>query len=253
MKNILALIVFVFSFQLGNSQNIIEDNFSHLMNQEDGIEIAIDGKLFAMAENFKNSGDEDTDEMIDFISTITNFRAIGFEELSTADREYKSRLASLTHPLEELMIIRSKGANFSLYIDETDGVVHELVGIGQEGLKFGVFSLTGRMDLKQVGKMATELQMEGLEKMESIKDYDISDVNVYPNPISRNGVMTIETPSQFDGATATIIDEQGKVVKSLTIDRPSQDILPKGLNSGIYIVDITKGEVSVRKKVIILD
>jgi len=253
MKNIILLVVLIFSAQLLLAQNIIDDHFSHLKGKDNGTEISVDGKLFGFAAHFQDNEDKDVKEAADFFSTITGFTAIGFEQLSTADMEYKAGLSQLRNVFEELIVIRSKGVNFSLYINESDGVVHELVGIGHEDEKFGVFSLSGKMDLKQIGKMASEIQMEGFEKMEKIEEYDLSAVEVYPNPVSRNGEFTLETPLAFDGGTATIIDASGSRVESYDIDRPSLDISTKNLSSGLYFVEIQKEDVSVKKKIIIVD
>ncbi len=253
MKNILLFLVLSFSSQLLLAQNIIDDHFSHLKGNDNATEISVDGKLFSFAAHFKDNEDKDVQEAAEFFSTITGFTAIGFEELATADMEYQAGLAQLRNAFDELMVIRSKGVNFSLYVNETNGVVHELVGIGHEDNKFGVFSLSGKMDLKQVGKMASEIQMEGFEKMEKIEDYKLTEVEVYPNPVSRNGVLTLETPLAFDGGTATIVDASGSRVETYDIDRPSLDISTKNLSAGLYFVEIQKEDVSIKKKFIIVD
>ena len=180
MKNILFVLALSFIAQITFAQNIIDDHFSHLKGMDNATEITVDGKLFSLANSFKENEDEDVQELAGFLSTITGFTAIGFEELPTADMEYKTGLDQLKVTFEELVVIRSKGTNFSLYIDEKDGIVRELVGIGHEDNHFGVFSLSGNMDLKQVGKMASEIQMQGFDKMEKIEEYDLTEISVYP-------------------------------------------------------------------------
>jgi hypothetical protein len=253
MKNILFIIGLSFLAQMTWAQNIIDDHFSHLKDQENATEIRVDGKLFSMANSFKDNDDADVQELAGFLSTITGFSAIGFEELATSDMEYKAGLNQLKISFEELMVIRSKETNFSLYIDEKDGIVRELVGIGYEDKKFGVFSLSGHMDLKQVGKMASEIQMQGFEKIEKIEDYDLTEISVYPNPVSRDGDFTIETSTAFEGGTATLIDANGSSVESYNIDRPSMDISTKNFSAGLYLIEIQKEDVSVKKKLIIVD
>ena len=220
---------------------------------DNATEITVDGKLFSLANSFKENEDEDVQELAGFLSTITGFTAIGFEELPTADMEYKTGLDQLKVTFEELVVIRSKGTNFSLYIDEKDGIVRELVGIGHEDNHFGVFSLSGNMDLKQVGKMASEIQMQGFDKMEKIEEYDLTEISVYPNPVSRNSDFTLETSTTFEGGTATIINASGSTVENYNIDRPSMDISTKSLSAGLYVVEILKEDISVKKKLIIVD
>lgn len=253
MKNILITIsIALLSISL-SAQNVIAENFEHLSNQEDVTSIHVTGKMFSYAQNFKDSGDEEADEMLDFISTITAFRFLGAENLASASQEYENGLQSLARNFEELIVVRSKDGNFSLYVDETNGTVHELVGLGTDNQNFMVFSLTGEMDLKTIGKVASEIQMEGFNKMETIKDYSVSDVKVYPNPVTSRGTFTIDTPEQFDGGTITMYDENGMFVKELDIDSQSQKIRNTDVSPGVYVLDINKDAVSVKKKVIIVE
>lgn len=253
MKSFIIFLSVCFSSPLLFGQGIIDDHFRHLKDVKDATQITIDGKLFGFAANFKENDDKDVAEAGEFLSTITGFSAIGIEELSNASAEYEKGLSVLKRGFDELMVIRSKGTNFSLYVNETNGTVHELVGIGHEGVKFGVFTLTGNMDLKKIGKFASEIQMDGFDKMEKIEDYDLTEIKVYPNPVSNDGKVTLDTPRAFEGGQALIINGSGAKVKSYDIDRPSLDISTRNLNPGIYFMEISKDEVSVKRKFIIVD
>jgi len=253
MKNIILVLALFLTGNVLTAQNIIDENFKHLKNHDDATHINITGKLFGMAAHFQDTEDEELNEMAEFVSNIEAFQLLALEQLTTASSEYQSGMNTVKNDYDELMTIRSKDGNFSLYVDESRNVVHELVGLGTSEDGFFVFSLTGEMDLEKVGEIASEIQMEGFNKMESIKDFSVSDINIYPNPVSRNGSLTLEVPEQFENGVATVYDESGRVMTTYNINSRKQDISNNNLAPGVYIVDITKDIVSVKKKFIIVD
>ncbi len=253
MKNILFTFV-IGLLSLGTyAQDIISEQFGHLEDRDEATQIEITGKLFSLATHIENTGDKEADQVLDFVSTIKHFKALAFEKLETAESEYKKGLSALKGVHEELMVIRSPEGSFSLYVDESNGIVHELVGIGTDNEAFGVFSLIGNMDLKQIGKFAAEIQMEGFDKMEKIKDYNVSEVKVYPNPVSTSETFTLQTSEELVGAVATMYDESGRAVKEINVDDTLINIRTNDLSSGIYYVDISTDAVSVKKKLIVID
>jgi len=253
MKNLILFFCLCLSANVITAQNIIDDKFNHLKNLDNATEINLSAKLFSFAANFTDSGEKEMDEMAEFASTITGFKLIALQDHKNCALEYKSGLNYIGEDFDELVKIRSKDGNFSLYIDETNNIVHELVGIGTDNNEFIVFSLTGAMDLKKVGEFASEINMDGFDKMESIKDFDVADVKLYPNPVSRSGDLTLDTPSQFEGGVATLIDENGRVVKTYSIKGKNQSIDTNNLNAGIYYMELSKDAVSVKKKIVVIN
>lgn len=253
MKNIFNLILFSFLAMSIQAQDIISDHFGHLENRDNATNIEITGKMFSYATNFQDTGDEEMDQIAGFVSTVEGFRALAFEKLETSKEEYTRGLDALRGSFDELLVVRSPEGNFSLYVNETNGIVHELVGIGSDNEKFGVFSLLGHMDLKQIGKFAAEIQMEGFDKMEKIKDYNVSEVKVFPNPVSTSETFTLQTPDELDGADATLIDSNGRTIKDVYIDDNLINIKTNDLSPGIYYLNVSKESVSVKKKLIVVE
>ena len=99
----------------------------------------------------------------------------------------------------------------------------------------------------------SEINMDGFNKMESIKDFDIADVKIYPNPVSRSGDLNLDTPAHFEGSIATLFDENGRIIKTFSVKEKRQSINTDNLSPGIYFVEVTKDAVSVKKKIVVLD
>ncbi len=251
MKNLLLTFSLLI---LGTSmfgQNIIEEKFQHLYDHDKATVVHVTGKLFGYAEHFKDTSDEDLNRIADFASTIDAFTLVAMKEWPNSKQEYSRGMDYIHQDLEELVRVRSEEGNFSLYIDESNDIVNELVGIGTDNENFVVFSLTGEMDLEEIGKMATEIQMEGFNKMESIEKYDISAVKVYPNPAKSNDNITLELPEEWDNAKANVYDEKGSLVTSTKATKGKQNLNLSNLTPGIYYVDIQKEGVNVKKKIVI--
>lgn len=253
MKNILSILALLIISQTTWSQNIIDDHFSHIEAREDATSINITGKLFSLAAHISDTGDEEADEALDFLSSISLFRLVAVEDINSGAEEYGKAVNIVRDNMDELMVIRSKDGNFSLYIDENDGIVNELVGVGNGDSEFMIFSLLGEMNLKQIGKVAHQIQMEGFEEMKSIEDFDISEVKVYPNPVTSSGNFTVEAPDQFEDGTITLYDEAGAFVKEFTLENNKQRVSNVQLSSGVYYVNVEKDGVSVKKKLIVVE
>jgi len=236
------------------SQNIVEDRFQDLYEAENATTVNVTGKMFGYAKHFTDTGNEDVDEMANFASSINEFVLVMMKEMDNPQEAYKNGLGYLENDnFEELVKIRSEDGNFSLYIDESNDIVHEIVGIGTPDEGFVVFSLTGNMDLEQIGKMASQIQMDGFNKMETIDTYDVTAVKVYPNPIRGNGSFNLELPEELDGASVTLVNDSGALVKTYSASAGKQSLNADNLTPGMYFVNVEKEGVSVRKKLIVIE
>ncbi len=234
-------------------QNIIEEKFQHLYDHDKATVVNVTGKMFSYAVHFEDTSDDDLNEIASLASSIEDFTLVAMKEWPNAKAEYKKGMAYIDSDLEELMRVRSEEGNFSLYIEESNDIVYELVGIGEGENHFVVFSLTGEMDLDQIGKMASKVQMGGLDKVGAIETYDVSAVKVFPNPAKTNGQITLELPTELEGANATLYNEAGAKIKNYSVRAGSQKLEYDNLTSGIYYLDIEKDGVNVKKKIVVVE
>ena len=94
------------------------------------------------------------------------------------------------------------------------------------------------------GSAKAEDQLEiGLAS--GIEDYEIENVNVYPNPFENQINISVETKSNV-----TIMDITGRTVYNVTINAGSTTIDADYLNSGIYFITINSSGNTITRKVI---
>lgn len=256
MKQILILILTISSFSLLSAQNVIDRHFESLTEQEDATNISITGKMFEMINsmNIEVDSDEEEDivEMKEFLGSIRSFQLVAAKQMSNARRTFDTGNSTLATEYEELLSVNDKEGNFTLYIDEHKGIVHEVVGIGTDNEQLMVFSLLGEMKLEHVGKVAEHINETGMGHMSKVKDLDIGQVKVYPNPASSNGILNLETSKGFAGGIATLYDVNGASVKTYKINNTTEKLELDNLTPGNYVLKIVQGEVSMKKKVLIV-
>lgn len=74
------------------------------------------------------------------------------------------------------------------------------------------------------------------------------ELNIYPNPINRNSLLTIESTSKGE---CFITDLSGKTIKSTAIYKGKNLISTKELDAGIYFVTCTLNGIIETKKIIV--
>ena len=254
MKNILILILATLTIQVATSQDIIEQHFSHLTDRDDVTHINVTGKMFEMINSLDiESDDDEVQEMKDFVSSIRSFQLITCDNLTNATREFNDGVRKINSDYEELVNVRSDDGNFKLLIDEHDGTVHEVVGIGSSKNDLMVFSLLGELRLDQVGKIVEHIDAGNMIKMSEVKDLSIDKVKVFPNPARSNSNFSLELPDEMTEANVTLYDLKGRQIRTYDAISSKSNLDLDGVAAGSYVLSIEKGGVEVKKKVLVLD
>jgi len=254
MKYILILVFSLLSFSSLVSQNVIDRHFEYLVETEDATNINVTGKMFELLNNIdvdvESDEQEDIEEMQDFLGSIKSFQLVAAKQVNNARQEFDKGNRKLSGDYEELLSVLDKDGNFMLYIDEHNGTVHEVVGIGTDNEQLMVFSLMGSMKLEHVGKVAEQIHTVGGDHLSKVRDLDIDAVKVYPNPITTS--FNLETPDSFDGGVATLYDSNGAMVKTYKINSVHETYEVDKIPAGNYVLKLVKGEVSIRKKIVVV-
>ncbi len=251
MKNFI-LIALLASFTTGIfAQNIIEREFSHYIDQENVTSVFVSGKVFEYA-SYIETNEPEFEEIKDFITTIESFNLIAVQDHPTPAEEYRAATKRVGSDYEELIRVTDKEGNITVYIDEENGIVTELVGIASGEKEFVVFSLYGRMDLNKVGELAGKLQSDGFEQLSVIRDNEVAKVKVYPNPTNAADGFTLEVPESMDGGTGTVYDMNGSKINSFPLRTGDQNMETQSYAPGKYIVELQKDGVRIKKKLIVV-
>ncbi len=230
------------------AQNIIEEHFQYLVDSDESTVIHVAGLTFQLASNFV----DEEEETQDFLQSIESFDLVAMRDSTGATELYRTALSHIGDEYDELLKVKDKEGNFSLFIDEEDGVVYELVGTGAGTDDFVIFTLVGEMRLDQIGEMINKIDDQGFEALKEI-DIKIGDeVKVYPNPVNSSGQLSIDIPDEMLGGTATVYDPSGAKVQSFAADQNTKKITTENYNPGYYVVSIEKDGTTIKKKVLVV-
>lgn len=254
MKNIIFITLVSFFAQGLFGQNAIERHFQFLKDQEASTHISVTGKMFELINSIDiDSNDEEVQEMKDFVNKIKSFELISSDEAGNYKNNFKSGESILDRNMDELVSIVDKDNVFKVYVDEEDGIVYEIVGIGNGCEGMMVFSLLCELRLEQVGKVVSKINANDIGGLSDLKDVSLDKIRVYPNPATTNSQLNVELPEGLEDADVTIMDMNGRQVMSSLGGVKDGTLNLTGVSKGSYVVLIEKGDISIRRKVIIVD
>jgi hypothetical protein len=170
MKKIFAFALLMIAAQVTFAQDAISKFFSKYQNDESFSQVTVSSKMFSMFTNMEVDNKEDQ-EVLNAISKLKGLRILGKEKTSDAKALYKEAFGLIpTKEFEELMSVRDKDHDMKFLIKESGGKISELVMIMGGSSDFMVMSLFGEIDLKQVSKIGKKMNVDGLQKLENLKD-----------------------------------------------------------------------------------
>lgn len=255
MKKVLLFAVIAILSLTSYAQNFVSDNYQNYLDAENSTVVQVHGVTFQLAADFLEEADnENTDEIRETLRTIKSFQLVAMPDLANPQSEYSGGLSKLNDNFDELVNVKDQESRFSVHIDEEDGIVYELVGLGSESDegKFLAFSLTGEIPLEMIGEIMNKVESKGGKDLMNIlddKEIEISSINVYPNPTSANNRLTVEIPDNLIGGEGLFVDLNGKVITKFEIQNQVQELKTDGLSPGYYVVSLSKDGTTVKRKV----
>ncbi len=167
IRKLILVVVFVIAPLITFAQSQF-DKFEDI----DGVtSVIVNQKAFALMSKI---GAESDDEYLDLIKNIETLKVFATEDIAVAKKmevEVKKYLSSAK--LEELMRVKDGGDHVTIYIKEgkSEDYVSELFMYVKEGNndEIGetvIISLTGNIDLNQVSKLTSKMNIPGGEHLE---------------------------------------------------------------------------------------
>lgn len=252
MRNITTTLCALFLSGMAFGQNILQTQFSHYLEQENFTRVQVSQKAFELAAYLElEESPQELQEFQAFLQTVRSFDLIAGHTLENANLKQQTALKQVRATHEELMQVEEEDGIFTFLMDETQGVVHELVMVGGNAENLIIFSLTGNMDLNQLSKMSRLMQAEQEAPLSRLFENGIHEVKVFPNPIAKGEPIMIETPAEMAGGMVSLLNLNGTRISSVPIQGQSQKLITHGLAAGTYILEFKQENVSIRKKVIL--
>lgn len=153
------------------AQDAISKFFSKYQNDESFSQVTVSSKMFNLFTNMEVESAEDQ-EVLNAISKLKGLRILAKEDARDGYALYKEAMALV--PLkeyEELMSVRDKDKDMKFFIKETSpGKISELLMLAGGNDEFMVLSLFGEIDLKQMGKIGSKMDIDGLDNLHKLDD-----------------------------------------------------------------------------------
>ena len=168
-KLLIVILVICGAFQL-KAQDAINKFFSQYQDDERFTQVVITSRMFGLFSDLDLDDPEDK-EIAETISNLESLKILSLEDTNEGiDLFKKATKAVPTGTYEILMTIRGQDENLTFFIKEKDKIIEELLMIMGSDDEFFIMSLVGKIDLKQVSRMASAMDIDGLENLERLDD-----------------------------------------------------------------------------------
>jgi hypothetical protein len=174
MKKLTILIVFFIAPLLVSAQNA----FDSFEDEKDVTSVIVTKNMFKLLSKMDlDSTDPEAKEYLTMVDNLDNIKVFTTDNPTVAakmDSSVAKYIAS-SKGLGELMRVKDDGKNIKFYSKEgkNENFVSELLMhmIGEvDGKKMAVImSITGNIDLKQISKLTSELNVPGSEELKNIE------------------------------------------------------------------------------------
>ncbi len=170
-KLMIGAVMMVLSMAANAQGDAIAKFFTKYQDDETFTQVKVSQKMFGLFTNMDVDKPEDK-EIIDAISKIQGLRVLAKHETRDSRTLYKEALSLIPNTYEELMSVRDKDKDMKFYIKEiSSGKIGELVMVMGGNDEFMLLTLFGEIDLKKISSIGKKMNIEGLDKLEKIKDH----------------------------------------------------------------------------------
>ena len=170
-KLMMGVVMMVLSIATYAQGDAIAKFFAKYQDDETFTQVKVSQKMFGLFTNMDVDKPEDK-EILDAISKIKGLRVLAKHETRDSRALYKEAMAMIPEKdYEELMSVRDKDKDMKFFIKELSaGKIGELVMVMGGNEEFMVLSLFGEIDLKKIAHIGKKMNIDGLDKLENIKD-----------------------------------------------------------------------------------
>ncbi|WP_430408975.1 DUF4252 domain-containing protein [Kordia sp.] len=155
--------------------------FEKYADSEDVAYVSIKPRMFKMLATMGlDADDPDSKEFLKMVNSITSFKTIATSNAKIA-AEIERWVGKRSNDLEELMVVREGNTRMKFYVKSgsSDTKVKELlmcitgiqdkVKISETDINTVVVSLTGDIDLNQISKLTSQMDIPGGEHLKNAK------------------------------------------------------------------------------------
>jgi CII-binding regulator of phage lambda lysogenization HflD len=150
-----------------NAQDVISKFFTKYQNDETFTNVNISSKMFSLFTEMDVQNPEDQ-EVLDAISKLKGLKILAKENTRDSRALYKEALSLVPKSFEELMSVRDKDKDMKFMIEENAGKISEMLMIVGGNEEFMIMSIFGEIDLKQISRIGSKMNIKGLENLQNM-------------------------------------------------------------------------------------
>lgn len=174
MKKVAAVMLLVVSFSAASAQDVISKFFTKYQNDESFTNVNISSKMFGLFTQMDAETPEDK-EVLDAISKLKGLKILAKENARNSRELYKEALSLIPKNFEELMSVRDKDKDMKFMIDENAGKISEMLMVVGGNEEFMILSIFGEIDLKQISRIGSKMNIKGLENLQNMDKNETKD------------------------------------------------------------------------------
>lgn len=152
-------------------KNAIDLILQELTVDERFTQVTISGKMFELMTSIDPETPEER-AMLDAVSNLDGLKILACssckDEEDLFDEVHYAVRRSDKRKYEVLLEVRNEKEKETFFVYDEGGEVRELLLIGYAGKEFFLISLTGVIDLAQIANIGRALEVEGLNRLESL-------------------------------------------------------------------------------------
>lgn len=150
-----------------NGQDVISKFFNKYQDDESFTNVNISSKMFGLFTQIDAETPEDK-EVLEAISKLKGLKILAKENARNSHELYKEALGLIPKNFEELMSVRDKDKDMKFMIDENNGKISEMLMVVGGDNEFMIMSLFGEIDLKQISRIGSKMNIKGLENLQKM-------------------------------------------------------------------------------------
>lgn len=167
MKKTGLMMVLMVTLSAAGAQDVISKFFTKYQEDESFTNVNISSKMFGLFTQMDADSPEDK-EVLQAISKLKGLKILAKENARNSRELYKEALGLIPKNFEELMSVRDKDKDMKFMIDENGGKISEMLMVVGGNEEFMIMSIFGEIDLKQISRIGSKMNIKGLENLKNM-------------------------------------------------------------------------------------
>jgi hypothetical protein len=169
MKKIISVLAVMLLVSGLSAQSLLSSSFSDYEENENFTRVSISKKMFSIMANL-DPEDEDEKELIQTVSNLDGLKIIVADSTENPSQLFKESMKRIPSRFEELMTVNEKDEKIVFMIDESNGVISELIMVMKGDNEFVLLDLFGKIDLNQIASLSRKMNIDHLDKLEQLEE-----------------------------------------------------------------------------------